>query len=160
ATPAAVGSSKLGVSQHNRVPLGPLASSLAVLSLSHLEGFADYKKHRTRCTFFGTIKFSLIRADRLDVSEKRIEQRIPLMARVDILWMDNELTPWIAPAILEDRSRGGVSLRMKNAVQVGAHVTVKSGMLQYSGIVMNCRRDNGTYITGIKLDPREEPEDK
>ncbi|HET6144329.1 MAG TPA: hypothetical protein VFE02_12545 [Candidatus Acidoferrales bacterium] len=94
------------------------------------------------------------------MSEKRIEQRIPLMARVDILWMDNELTPRIAPAILEDRSRGGVSLRMKNAVQVGAHVTVKSGMLQYSGIVMNCRRDNGTYITGIKLDPREEPEDK
>ena len=102
----------------------------------------------------------LIRADRLGVSEKRIEQRIPLMARVDILWTDDEFTPRIAPAILEDRSRGGVSLRMKNAVQVGSHVTVKSGMLQYSGTVMNCRRDEGTFITGVKLDPREEPEEK
>lgn len=102
----------------------------------------------------------LTAADRLGVSEKRIEQRIPLMARVDILWMDDELTPRIAPAILEDRSRGGVSVRMKDAVQVGSHVTVKSGMLQYSGVVMNCRRDKGTYITGIKLDPREEHEEK
>jgi hypothetical protein len=25
---------------------------------------------------------------------------------------------------------------------------------------MNCRRDKGTFITGIKLDPREEPEEK
>ncbi len=102
----------------------------------------------------------LIRADRPGVREKRIEQRIPLMARVDILWMDDELTPRIAPAILEDRSRGGISLRMKNAIQVGSHVTVKSGMLQYSGIVMKCRRDKGTFITGVKLDAREEPEEE
>jgi hypothetical protein len=101
-----------------------------------------------------------MRADGVSVSEKRIEQRIPLMARVDILWMDDELTPRIAPAILEDRSRGGVSLRMKNAIQSGSHVTVKSGTLQYSGTVKNCRRDKGTFITGVKLDPREEPEEK
>ena len=94
------------------------------------------------------------------MSEKRAEQRIPLMARVDILWMDNEITPRIAPGTLEDRSRGGISLRMKNAINIATHVTVKSGTLQYSGIVTNCRRDKGGYIIGVKLDPREEPESK
>jgi hypothetical protein len=96
-------------------------------------------------------------ADRQGVSEKRTEQRIPLMARVDILWMDNELTPRVAPATLEDRSRGGVSLRMNNSISLGSHITVKSGTLQLSGIVTNCRRDKGGFIIGVKLDPREEP---
>ena len=102
----------------------------------------------------------IIFADRQDVSEKRAEQRIPLMARVDILWTDAELTPRIAPATLEDRSRGGVSLRMKNAINIASHVTVKSGMMQYSGIVTNCRRDSGAFVIGVKLNPHEEPETK
>ena len=80
------------------------------------------------------------------------------MARVDILWTDNELTPRVAPATLEDRSRGGLSLRMKTSISLGAHITIKSGILQYSGIVTNCRRDKGGFMVGIKLDPREEPE--
>jgi PilZ domain len=99
-------------------------------------------------------------ADRQGVSEKRTEQRIPLMARVDILWMDNELTPRVAPATLEDRSRSGVSLRMKNSISLGSHITIKSGTIQYSGIVTNCRRDKGGFIIGVKLDTREEPGSK
>jgi hypothetical protein len=97
----------------------------------------------------------LIFADRLGVSEKRSEKRIPLMARVDILWMDDDLNPRVTPATLEDRSHGGLSLRMKSSISLGSHITIKSGTLQYSGIVTNSRRDQNGFMVGIKLDRRE-----
>ncbi len=99
-------------------------------------------------------------ADRQGVSEKRTEQRIPLMARVDILWMDDELTPRVTSATLEDRSHGGVSLRTKNSISLGSHITIKSGTIQYSGIVTNSRRDKGGFMVGVKLLRREEPNSK
>jgi len=99
--------------------------------------------------------FSVL-ADMQRVSEKRTEPRIPLMARVDILWMDDESTPHVAPATLEDRSHGGVSLRMKTSIRLGSHIAIKSGTLQYSGIVTNCRRDKSGFTIGIKLERRDE----
>jgi len=89
------------------------------------------------------------------MGEKRSESRIPLMARVDVLWGDDEGTPRIAPAILEDRSRGGVSVQMKNPVRVGCHVTVKWGSTQVSGKVTNSRRERGIYVIGVKLDANQ-----
>ncbi len=75
------------------------------------------------------------------MSEKRTEFRIPLMARVDVLWGDEDGTPRVAPATLEDTSHRGMSVRMKNAIRVGSHVTVKWGSEQDSGTVTNCRRE-------------------
>jgi hypothetical protein len=86
------------------------------------------------------------------VSEKRAEFRIPLMARVDILWGDVDGTPRVAPATLEDTSHGGMSVRMKDAIQVGSHITMKWGGEQVSGTVTNCRREKNEYILGIKRD--------
>jgi hypothetical protein len=105
-------------------------------------------------------KVLLIFADGQGVSEKRTEQRIPLMARVDILWTDDELTPRVSPATLEDRSQGGLSLRMNNTICLGSHITIKSGTLQYSGIVTNYRPDKGGYMIGVKLDRREDKSSK
>jgi hypothetical protein len=102
----------------------------------------------------------LILADRHGVREKRTEKRIPLMARVDILWMDDELTPRVTPATLEDRSHGGVSLRMKNSISLGSHITIKSGTIQYSGIVTNSRRDKSGFMVGVKLLRRQDPNSK
>jgi hypothetical protein len=94
-------------------------------------------------------------ADRQRVSEKRMELRIPLMARVDILWADEERTPRVAPATLEDRSQKGVSVRTKNRIEIATHVTVKSGTLQVSGIVTNCRREKAEFVIGVQLESRE-----
>jgi hypothetical protein len=94
-------------------------------------------------------------ADREGVSEKRAEFRIPLMARVDVLWGDEDGTARVAPATLEDTSHAGLSVRMKNAIRVGSHVTVKWGSDQDSGTVTNCRREKTDYILGIKRDPGE-----
>jgi hypothetical protein len=84
------------------------------------------------------------------VSEKRAEFRIPLMARVDVLWADEDGTPRVAPATLEDTSHNGLSMRMKNAIRAGSHVTVKWGSEQDSGTVTNCRREKGDYVIGVK----------
>ena len=94
------------------------------------------------------------------MSEKRAEFRIPLMARVDILWGDDEGTPRVAPATLEDTSHRGMSLRMKNAIRAGSHVTIKWGSEQVSGTVTNCRREKVEYVLGMKRDPDKDSEGK
>jgi hypothetical protein len=97
----------------------------------------------------------LIFADREGVSEKRTELRIPLMARVDVLWVDEDGTPRVAPATLEDRSHGGVSMRMKDPIGDGSHITIKWGNEQVSGTVTNCRREKAEYVIGVKRDAGE-----
>jgi hypothetical protein len=99
-------------------------------------------------------------ADREGVSEKRTELRIPLMARVDVLWVDAEGTPRITPATLEDRSHGGMSVRTRDAIRIGSHITLKWGSEQVSGIVTNCRRQKADYILGVKREAAEEREKK
>lgn len=84
------------------------------------------------------------------MSEKRAEPRIPLMARIDVLWADDNQVPRVAPASLEDRSQGGVSVRMQCPVSMGTHVTIKWGDQEFTGIVTNCRRNKGSYILGVQ----------
>jgi hypothetical protein len=83
------------------------------------------------------------------MSAKRTELRIPLMARVDVLWSDEDGTPRVAPATLEDRSESGASIRLKNPIRVGSHITVKWGSEQASGTVTNCRRVKADYVIGV-----------
>jgi hypothetical protein len=89
------------------------------------------------------------------MDEKRTELRIPLMARVDVLWADEDGTPRVAPATLEDRSQGGMSVRMKDAIRVGSHITIKRGSEQVSGTVTNSRREKANYVLGVKQDAGE-----
>jgi hypothetical protein len=77
------------------------------------------------------------------------------MARVDVLWGDEDGTPHVAPATLEDTSHRGMSMRMKNAIRVGSHVTVKWGSEQDSGTVTNCRKEKAEYVLGIQRDAGE-----
>ena len=93
------------------------------------------------------------------MNEKRMDLRSPLMARVDILWGDPSGMPRVAPATLEDQSFGGLSVRIKNPIGVGIHVTVRWGSEQVSGTVTNCRRDRGDYVMGVKRESVEAPEE-
>ena len=84
------------------------------------------------------------------MGEKRAEFRIPLMARVDVLWTDWDKTPRVAPATLEDTSDHGYSVRLKESIPVGTHVTVKRGSDHVSGVVAYCRRDKAHFVIGVK----------
>lgn len=78
------------------------------------------------------------------------------MARVDVLWDDSEGNPRIAPATLEDRSFGGLSVRVRGPIDIGSLVTVRWGSEQVSGNVTHCRRDKASYIIGVKRELGEE----
>ncbi len=94
------------------------------------------------------------------MSEKRAEFRIPLMARVEVLWGDEDGTPRVAPGTLEDTSHRGMSARMKNAIPIGSHVTIKWGNEQVSGTVTNCRREKLGFVLGMKRDPDEDSDEE
>jgi len=74
------------------------------------------------------------------------------MARVDILWGDTDGTPRVTPATLEDKSHSGVSVRLKDPIQIGSHIAVRWGSEQVSGTVTNCRREKSGFILGVKLE--------
>lgn len=104
----------------------------------------------------GKLQITAFFADKKGMGEKRVESRIPLMARVDVLWADADGTPRIAPAILEDKSASGLSVRLKTSIRVGAHVTVRWGSEQVSGIITNSRRVMAEYVIGVRREPGEE----
>jgi hypothetical protein len=74
------------------------------------------------------------------------------MARVDVLWTDEDANPRVTPGTLEDKSRNGVSVRLKIPISSGSHLTVKWGNEQISGIVKHSRRVKSDYVLGILRD--------
>jgi hypothetical protein len=90
------------------------------------------------------------------MGEKRTELRIPLLARIDVLWTDWDRSPRVAPATLEDQSDRGFSVRLKESIPVGTHVTVKRGSEQVSGAVAYCRRDKDNFVVGVKSERGED----
>lgn len=82
------------------------------------------------------------------------------MARIEVLWTDWEKTPRVASAVLEDKSENGYSVRLKESVPVGTHVTVKRGADQVSGVVTYCRRDKAHFVIGVKRDDTERARDR
>jgi hypothetical protein len=53
-----------------------------------------------------------------------------------------------------------MSVRMKNAIRVGSHVTVKWGSEQDSGTVTNCRREKADFVLGIQRATDEDSHQK
>jgi hypothetical protein len=82
------------------------------------------------------------------------------MARVDVLWTDETGTPRVAPAKLDDKSESGMCVRLKDAIGIGTHITVKRGSDQVSGTVANCRFENGQYVVGVKRNDGKIPDPK
>jgi hypothetical protein len=76
------------------------------------------------------------------------------MARSEVLWEDEGRTPRIAPAKLEDKSRGGASIRAKDPIGVGTHVIVQWQNGHFSGTVTYCNRHGEEYVMGIHRDPK------
>jgi hypothetical protein len=84
--------------------------------------------------------------------ENRAEARTSIMALVDALWEDEAGTPRVAPAKLEDKSPGGLSIRIKERITVGSKVTIHWDRGHFSGSVTYCLLHRGEYIVGIQRD--------
>lgn len=72
-----------------------------------------------------------------------------------MLWVDEHGTPRVAPATLEDQSQNGLSVRTKEPVGDGSHVTVRWGSEQFSGTVTNCRLQKSHFVVGVKREAGE-----
>jgi hypothetical protein len=92
--------------------------------------------------------------------ELRKEPRSPVMTRVEALWEDETQTARVAPAIIEDKSPGGVCIRISSPISVGSKLTIKSRREQFSGTVANSRRDKTEYILGVQRDDAPIPDTK
>jgi hypothetical protein len=96
------------------------------------------------------LKPVLLFADKQSMNDKRAEPRTPLMARVDVLWTDEQGSPRVAPGSLEDRSHGGLSIRLKAPIPIGSHVTVRRGSEELSGTVTYSRPYKEGHVIGIQ----------
>jgi len=86
------------------------------------------------------------------MDEKRKEPRVALMKRVEASWEGEAKALRTAPATLLDRAPGGVCILISVPIEVGSKLTIKSPHEQFSGTVVNSRRDKRDYILGIKRD--------
>jgi hypothetical protein len=91
-------------------------------------------------------------ADIQHTAEKRREPRVALIKRVEASWEDEAHAERTAPAKLLDRVPGGVCILISIPIEVGSKLTLKSQHEQFSGTVVNSRRDKRDYILGIKWD--------
>jgi hypothetical protein len=86
------------------------------------------------------------------MGDNRIHNRTNVMARAQALWVDAAGTLREAPAMLEDTSPGGASMRLKESIRVGAKVRIKWRRGQFLGVVRHVKRQESDYIVGIERD--------
>ena len=89
------------------------------------------------------------------MGETRRELRTPVMMRAEVLWTDETGDLGTIPATIEDRSPGGVCLRLSKPIAPGSRLEIKARKETLSGTVAYCRADRREYVLGIKLDARQ-----
>jgi hypothetical protein len=81
------------------------------------------------------------------------------MARAELQWEDAAGTSRVAFAMIEDLSRSGAGIRLRQPLSVGAKLRVNWHKEQFSGTVRHCHREGMDYVLGIQRDtPGEENE--
>jgi hypothetical protein len=86
------------------------------------------------------------------MGDKRMHNRTNIMARAQALWVDSAGMLHEAPAMLEDTSPSGASMRLKESIGVGSKVRIKWRRGQFLGIVRHVKRQESDYMVGIERD--------
>lgn len=87
--------------------------------------------------------------------ENRTEPRAGTRLQVEIMWEDDAGNPQVLPAKLEDTSRSGAGIRLKQEIAAGTKIIVKLRDGQFSGTVVYCLRRGVEYVIGVRKDPIE-----
>jgi hypothetical protein len=80
-----------------------------------------------------------------------------MMARIEALWEDQTGTSHISPGKLEDLSDGGLCIRVNEAISVGSKLIVRWHRGDFSGTVVQSRRQGQDYVLGIQRDRARVP---
>jgi hypothetical protein len=81
------------------------------------------------------------------------ELRTPVMILVDVSWEEPGGVHQKARGCMEDKSGGGVRLRLKTPIAAGSTVKIQWRFEQFAGIVKYCRREGREYAVGIQRAP-------
>jgi hypothetical protein len=82
----------------------------------------------------------------------RIEPREMIMYRVGISWEDENGGLKTYDGMLEDKSRSGAGIFVRDAIPAGTRVKVREKNQERVGTVRHCRADQTGFFIGIKYD--------
>jgi hypothetical protein len=73
-----------------------------------------------------------------------------MVTRVKVLWEDETGASLSDPALVEDRSSGGVGVRLDRPIPVGTNVKINLFQQEYTGIVRHCHAEGRAYVAGVQ----------
>jgi hypothetical protein len=83
-----------------------------------------------------------------------------MMARIEVLWQDEQGNSHISPGKLEDLSDGGLGIRVNDPIGVGSKLIVRMHLGNFPGTVVQSRQHGRDFVLGIKRDVAQKPESK
>lgn len=86
------------------------------------------------------------------MTQNRKESRKVIVARAEVHWQDTIGNSCMIPAMIEDSSHGGMSVRIKKPISVGSKLEIRWYKEQIQGVVRNCRKDGFEYLLGVQRD--------
>jgi hypothetical protein len=121
-------------------------TSIANTSTIHLQQCELWQATKNTLNYFYFLPILTL------MDEKRKAPRIAIMKRVEVLWEDDAHALRSAPATILDRAPGGVCIQVSIPIEIGSKLTMKAWNEQFSGVVVNSRREKNDYILGIHWD--------
>ena len=83
--------------------------------------------------------------------------RKPVMTQVEASWEDSGGTFRTVPARMENKSVGGVCIRIKTPIVVGSKLKIQWRLEHFFGTVRYCRPEGAEYLVGIQRDSATSP---
>lgn len=83
--------------------------------------------------------------------------RKPVMTQVEASWEDPAGTLQTVPARMENKSVGGVCIRIKTPIVVGSKLKIQWRLEHFSGTARYCRREGTEYLVGLQRDTTTSP---
>lgn len=89
----------------------------------------------------------------LGMSHERAQPRRVVLSRIEIHWQDEEGASFTSAAMLEDTSRDGACIRVRQPVATGTKIRAIHQGKEFTGTVRYCRTNGMGYLIGILKDP-------
>src|SRR5450631_1865323 len=86
-----------------------------------------------------------------------LEPRTPVMILVEASWEDQNGTPRVVPAQMEDKSDGGACISVNTPIEVGTQLRIQWRWEKFTGVAKYCRREGREYFVGIQRDKAKAP---
>jgi hypothetical protein len=94
--------------------------------------------------------------------DRRSNNRVALMTRVEVSWKDEVGTEHTTLGRLEDKSKTGANIQVREAIPAGSSVIIRGQRDHFAGTVIYCHpdahnrhanSDNNQYFIGIQQAP-------